>query len=170
VARLQQRVPLHAAVPVQSGEFVQVRFQVPAGMYASLFLVNGRGELQLVQDFPAQKAAHKVVYPAGGRGRKLEGPPGTEVVFVCGQVGAPVTEKDVRSLWAGGAGLPALQPVRRVLRLRPEEVVDEGEKPRDLGEEGAFPDQEPVRERLENFRQRLRARGIVPDGVAFRHE
>jgi serine/threonine protein kinase len=163
--------PLRKAVPLKSGDEIQLRCRVPAGMSVSLFLVNGRGQLRRVRDFPAERAAYQASHPSETATVRLTGPAGTELFFVCGRYDAAVTEEEVRARWRAEAGWQGLKPAGRLLHLGPNGVVDEGERPRDLADE-AIERGEPdaVRRLLERFRERLRDDGLLFDGLAFRHD
>jgi hypothetical protein len=177
-AELQVRVwrpqgeyrPLRQALPVRTGDEVQVRFRVPASMHATLFLVNGQGKLQQVELFPPAEAAYEAVYPGPNKAVELRPPAGTELFLVCGRPDRPVTEEELRTLWEAEGGWPSLEPPRRLLRLRPDAVVEEGDKPRDLGEVRDRPESDGVPQRLERLRERLREAYPLLDGLAFRHD
>jgi hypothetical protein len=161
--------PLGQALPARTGDELQVRFRVPAGMHVSLFVVNGGGELQRVQSYPPAAAAYEAVYPGPEQTSKLDPPAGTELLLICGRPDRAVTEEELRPLWEAEGGWPALEPVRRLLRLRADGVAEEGEKPRDLGERRQRPEGTVVR-RLDRFRQRLQGDYPILDGLAFRHD
>jgi hypothetical protein len=162
--------PLREALPVQTGDELQVRFHVPAGLHASLFSVNGRGELALLEQYPPSDEPAEWVYPAAEKTRKLGPPPGTELLLVCGRSDGPVSEPEVRDAWGNAGPWPKLDP-RRLLRLQTSYVKDEGEKPRDfLGPSLDRPESDLVLRRLDGLRERLTPKYPFFEGLAFRHD
>ena len=162
--------PLAGSLPVKAGARVQVRVRVPAGTHATLFLLHGRGELRRLAEYPAADAVREEVYPGAGKVVPLTGSAGTGFFFVVGSRGGPVTDEQIRGLWAG-AEVPAL-PTDSVVRVDSDRVrLEVGDRPRDVGAPEAVADPaEQVQQRLEEFRGRLRAAGVVYcDGLAFGH-
>jgi tRNA A-37 threonylcarbamoyl transferase component Bud32 len=161
--------PLSEVVPLLNGDSLQARFRVSGGVYASLVYVNTSGRLEVLQTYEPREASYEAIWPATGQGIELRPPAGTEFLFVCGRTDRAPTTEELQAAWAGNAELPVLEPAGRFLRMRPEEITVEGTKERDLGKVVEFPENNPVKRRLEQFRDRLRAFPVL-DGVAFRHQ
>jgi hypothetical protein len=162
--------PLRAALPVRTGDELQVRFRVPAGLHVSLFSVNGRGRLSLLQQYPPQGTATTLVYPGANQTRSLEAPAGTEVLLVCGRREGAMSEAELQAVWDGTAPWPLLGPPRRLLRLGPDHVKEEGEQSRDFGATRNRLEPDPVVRQLDRFRDRLRPMCVFFEGLAFAHE
>ena len=166
--------PLIQALPVRSGDELQVHCRVPKGQEVTLYLVNASGKLQTLDHYPAQNDDRDIYYPTAGKTRELKGQPGTEMIFVLGRSdGDRPGPDEVHFLWDGdlaNAEWPALKP-STVVRLGKDGVEFEGEHSRDLGETRDRTDpQERIRQRLEAFRKRLIDRYLFCEGVAFGHE
>jgi hypothetical protein len=160
---------LREALPVRTGDELQVRFHGPAGLHIGLFSVNGRGRLVLLERYPPQDAPAELTYPAPGQTLSLGPPPGTEVLLVCGRAGAPVDEAELRDAWGDVAPWPALAP-RRLLRLQAGRVRDVGEVSRDFGAAHDRPESDPVVRRLDGLRGRLTRAYPFFEGLGFYHE
>jgi len=160
------------ALPVHSGDEVQIRCRVPKGQAVTLYLVNVSGKMQSLEHYPAQVDDHEIVYPEAGKTRVLQGQPGTEMIVALGGPDRPAPE-EMQQLWDGDGAderWPAL-PQGAVVRLSADGVDIEGERSRDLGETRDRTDpQERIRRRLDAFRKGLRGRYPYYEGVAFGHE
>jgi hypothetical protein len=161
---------LSQALPVRTGDELQVRFCVPAGLHLTLCSINGRGRLSLLQQYAPQDSATELIYPGPDQTRSLEPPTGTEILLVCGRTGAALSETELQAAWEGAAPWPALDPPRRLLRLQPGQVKEEGERLRDFGGTQNRAGSDAVVQRLEDLRQ-----GLMPicpffEGLAFGHE
>jgi hypothetical protein len=161
--------PLNEALPVRTGDELQVRFRVPAGLHVGLFSVNGGGRLVLLQQYPPRETPAEWVYPAAEQTIDLKPPAGTELLLVCGHPDGPVSEAEVRDAWGDGGPWPALAP-RRLLRLQASTVKDEGEMPRDFGARQDRPESDAVVRRLDGLRERLAPKYCFFEGLAFHHE
>ncbi len=155
--------------PLRTDDHLQIRAKVPKGLHVSMFLINARGELQLLKAFPPQPAPLELVYPEEGQGTRLQGPAGTECVLVCGRRSGPVSIDEVRQARDTAGGWPSL-PDGSVLRLAGRTVSVE-QRARDLGPARALPDPEgAVQGRLEALARALYERGCeYLNAVAFAH-
>lgn len=160
--------PVSRALPVKAGDEVHVRTHVPRRTHVSVYLVNGAGVLTLLAKYSAADIDREEVFPAPGMRAPLTGPAGTEFLIACGRAGGPVPDAEVRRQWEAGGDWPALPPATAV-RVRPDRVEWDGERPRDLGPARGGPaPAERVRRRLEEFRAGLQQAGVgVGEGVAF---
>ena len=164
--------PLLKALPLRSGDEVQVRCRVPRGQHVTMFLVNGLGSLRPLEQFPASDTDREIIYPGPGQTQVLQGPPGTEMILAVARPDGRVPE-EVSRLWEGEPGgtiWPAL-PRATMVHLRADGVEIEGEHSRELGEIHDRSDPlEGIRLRLERLRERLKGMSPFFEGVAFGHE
>jgi hypothetical protein len=165
-------LPLLRALPIRSGDEVQLCCRVKKGQGVSLFLFNPAGRMQFLRAIPPSASERDAVYPEPEKTQELSGPAGTELILAVGGSAAP-TPEEVQRLWEddGGAGaLPELSPAT-IARLTGSGVYLEGEQVRDLGAIRDRSDpQERLRERLDDFRKRLAPKWAVVEGVAFAHK
>lgn len=162
---------LRDALPLKTGDELQMRLRVPAGVHLSLCLINGQGRLKLLQQYPPQAVATELVFPEGpGMDPYLPliPPEGTEFLLVCGRANAEITKDELQAAWGDAAPWPALDPSSRLLRLQPAQVREEGERPRDFG--AAQDRVDPVRMRLDGLREQLKPKYPFFEGLVFRHE
>lgn len=165
----QRDLPL--IVPVYDGEPIAYDVELPPSLHAASFLVNGQGRMKLLQELPAGTEKRRIHFPAMGEAQRLTGPAGTELLFVCGRLSAPVDRDEVLTLWneATPDEWPGL-PETAVLYVEKSEVWFDEETSRDLGDtvtvaEGPL----AVRARLDDFRTRLMEDYDFVSGVAFPH-
>jgi eukaryotic-like serine/threonine-protein kinase len=161
---------LRESLPVRTGDELQVKIQVPAGLHVSLCSINGDGRLSLLQQYSAQDSPSELIYPGSDQARRLKGPAGTEVLLVCGRARTPISEAELQTAWDGTAEWPVLAPPRRLLRLQPGQLKEEGERPRDFGEVVDRPDPDKVARRLNDLRERLKQTCAYFEGLAFANE
>ncbi len=162
--------PLSKALPVRTGDSLQVRFRVPAGLHVGLFSVNGAGRLSLLQQYPPQGTATMLVWPARNYSNTLEAPAGTEVLLVCGRREGAIGAADLQAVWDGSASWPRLNPPGRLLRLQPGRLSEEGELARDFGATHFQPESDTVARKLESLREGLKPICPFFEGLAFVHE
>jgi hypothetical protein len=132
----------------------------------TLYLVNARGKLQLLEQYPASDRDREIIYPGPGKTRTLQGPPGTEMILaVSGFDGPPFWESEPEP-----AAWPAL-PSNAVVHLQMDRVEVQEERSRDLGATRDRSDpQERIRQRLDELRERLQPKSSFFEGLAFGHE
>jgi eukaryotic-like serine/threonine-protein kinase len=162
-------LPLLQALPVKSGDEMQVRFRAAKGNGVSIFFLNPSGRLQLLKQFPAAEIDGDVAYPETGKAQELRGPAGTEmVVAIAGS--DVVTVGELQRLWDSSAEagpLPLLSGAS-IARLTTVAVDFQGERSRDVGEIHDRSDpQEKIRRRLDELRKKLKTRASVFEGVVF---
>ena len=116
-----------------------------------------------------REAALEVIYPGAGEARELVPLTGTEFLFVCGQTDRLPAGAKLQEAWYAGTAWPAMEQGEQFLRARPDGITLEGAKGRALGAGVAFPNGDPVKRRLEQFRDRMKGFPVL-DGVAFRHK
>lgn len=158
------------ALPVHTGDELQVRFQAPPGLHLALFSINGQGRLSLLQQYPPQETAAELVYPGPDQTRSLQPPEGTETLLLCGRSESLLSEAELQAAWGESGAWPVLNTPRRLLRMQRNEVREEGERSRDLGATNTRPRSDTVAGRLDVFRERLKQRFSFFEGLAFAHQ
>jgi hypothetical protein len=163
--------PLLQALPVRSGDEVQIRCRVPEGQHVAMYLVNSSGKLRLLERYPASNSGREVIYPGEGKTCVLQGQPGTEMILALGRTAGPISE-ETGQLWDGEGeegSWPKL-PQSTVVRLGMDGVDIEGERNRDLGEIRDRSDpEERIKRRLDKLRERLKPTCTFFEGLAFAH-
>ena len=169
--------PLADAVPLRSGDKVQLSGEVPPGVHLSVFGVNGDGIINRLEDIPAGDRPRPFYLPDpnGPLPEPIDGPAGTDFVLVCGKTSGPASLEEIQSLWDSTQNKWPALPERSVLRLQFDQVREEGEKSRDLnfrpGRGEPQPDPEgDVKRRLEELGRQLRGRFDYVEGLAFSHQ
>jgi tRNA A-37 threonylcarbamoyl transferase component Bud32 len=164
-----QPVNLLGAAPLQAGDDLRIEAEAPEDAYAAVFLFTSEGRLrELAARVPAADAGPLAYPEVPGKAAPLVGPPGTEVVLVCGGASGPVSSDEVRELWQSAGPWPAL-PGQTVLRLDRERVVVV-QRDRDVGLPHDVPDPEgEVRRRLEEAGRRLSGRFECVAALAVAH-
>jgi len=158
------------ALPVRTGDELQVRFQAPRRLHLALFSINGQGRLSLLQQYPPQETATELVYPGPDQTRSLRPPEGTETLLLCGRSKSPLSEAELQAAWGESGAWPVLDTPRRLLRLKRDDVQEEGERSRDYGATNTRPRSDTVAGRLDVFRERLKHRFPFFEGLAFAHQ
>jgi serine/threonine protein kinase len=152
--------------PLRRGDELKINASAPAGLHASLFLIDSTGKVEHLAD---AAPGELLSYPAGaGKFKPLDNRPGTEVLLVCWRRSGPVGVEELRVLWES-APWPALPDVS-VLSLDGDgvKVVQGG---RTFGTTQSHSDPEgDVRARLERLRLKLHDRVDFLTGVAFAHK
>jgi eukaryotic-like serine/threonine-protein kinase len=162
---------LDEALPVKSGDQLQARLRVPSGLHVSLFSIDGRGHLSLLQHYQPSEGPTELIYPGAEQTQKLGPPAGTEALLLCGRDGTPISLEEFQAAWDGTKAWPALDPPRRLLRILPDRVLEEGERPRGLyGPAQDHPESDVLHAQLDKLRERLRETCPLLEGLAFRHE
>ena len=109
VHRDSRILELKDAVPLQTGDRLVIRCDLPRGFHASIFWFDTEG--RLAELTPALRSSgepsDQLLYPPEGV-VPLTGPPGTELVLVCGSRSKPVGRSEVEGLLTGGRPLPPL--------------------------------------------------------------
>jgi hypothetical protein len=157
---------LKAALPLRTGDKLQVRCELPRGLHAALFWFDTEGKLvELKGNAQPAGSLDQFVYPQGGL-VPVEGAPGTEFVLVCaGRFSAPRLE-DVATLFEQGRPWPKL-PAQALVLLNRDTVEIQGARGvRDEPEAVAVSE---VQDRLEHLRQKLAGEFPFWAGVAFSH-
>ncbi len=160
---------LPECAPLRTGDQLRIVAKIPPGMYYSLFLLDSEGQFQALQEGRAGEEPLELRYPATGKAVPLIGPPGTELVVLCGRRSGGVKLSDLRGAHAGNQRLPAL-PGLSVLWLdrRGVSVLQRG---RSFGVPADLPDPETaVRDVLESFHHRLAAQTDFFEALAFSHQ
>jgi tRNA A-37 threonylcarbamoyl transferase component Bud32 len=157
------------AAPLLTGDDVVVRAKVPAGLHASLFLLNSEGKLEHLLDRPPGKAGDEFRFPAQeGKNAPVKGPVGTECLLLCARPSGPVPLDEMRDLWGKAGPWPVL-PKPVVLRMDREKVYPPNV--RSFGTPRSRTDPVAEGERLlEGLRVRLGERFSYVNAVAYLHD
>jgi hypothetical protein len=168
VWRGKQEYPLVDAVPLHTGDQLQVNAEVPDNRQPALFWFDTEGRLHPLT-LKLVRAGSQVFfcYPAQKKSVELAGPPGTEVLLLCARLSRPVALDEIEDLFSARRCWPEL-PSSSLLHLDQNEVRLRGDRApgrlMDRPESGIV----AVAERL---RDALRDRfDFVGVGVAFPHQ
>jgi tRNA A-37 threonylcarbamoyl transferase component Bud32 len=157
---------LKNALPMRSGDKLQIHCDLPRGYRAALFWLDTEGKLtELPAKVSSATTLDQLVYPQGGV-VSLQGPPGTELVLVCAHRSQVPRREHVANLLDAGRPWPKL-PAQVVILLDRDKV--DLKVPRGLGAESEATAVSQVQERLEELRVRLREHFDYFAGVAFSH-
>lgn len=161
---------LSDALPLYSGDRFSIRCDLPRGFHVVLFALDARGQFTAYADTAPASAGRfdRLSYPAAGRLLKLSGPPGTELLLVCGNRFRSPRAEEVQALLTGDGPWPPLPDSTAVLLDRDAVSVITGEIPR--GFETVEGDAlAKVEARLEQLRLELNRRYDFVAGVAYPH-
>jgi hypothetical protein len=101
VWRGEQSYRLLDALPLHSGDELQVLGQVPPGFEPALFWFDTEGRLhEMPLEASAAGEGTRFRYPPRSKAVQLTGPPGTEVLLVCARRSGGVDVEEIRSLFA----------------------------------------------------------------------
>jgi serine/threonine protein kinase len=162
---------LDSALPLRTGDKLHLECAVPAGVQAALFWFDSEGKVHALTE--AEVVRGVLEYPAWPALVPLTGPPGTELILVCGSRSGKPSREGVQGVLlfedqkeGGGGPLPRLPDgVKAVLvseqRVRVIALRDVG-----APERGAAA---PAVERLEAVRLGLVRRYEFVAGLAFAH-
>jgi hypothetical protein len=157
------------AIPLRSGDDLQITWQLPEGLFATLFWFDTEGKLhELDKIDPRQTDATNLVWPEPGKSSVLVGPPGTEVIFLCANSARCPTADDIRAVIDGGGPWPELSGEsfiefgRGVAAKHRPRLRGPGDELRDRSESR-------VRERADTLIEQLPEGFEVLRGVAFPH-
>ncbi len=164
-------LPLLKALPIKSGDWIQLRCGARKGEGVSVYFVNPAGSLQLLKHFPPIDTDRDVFYPESGKAQKMEGASGTELLLVFVGSHLPAAEFLQRSWNESEPGPLPMLPPGVVVRVNRTAVAFEAERSRDLGEirDMTHP-QEKIRRRLDALRKKLEPSSSNFEGVAFARE
>jgi predicted Ser/Thr protein kinase len=158
--------PVADAVPLRSGDELAISGQVPGDGHAVLAWLDTNGSLTLPPlEWAAAEGGKRFRYPVGEKTVELEGPPGTEWLFLCVRHSAAIEPKELQRLLRGGLAWPEL-PVDTLLLLDRKGAHWHGS--RGPGRLHDRPEN-AITARAETLRSELAKRFDVVLGVAFPH-
>ena len=109
--------------PVRGGDQLRITAKIPADMYYTLFLLTSEGLWEEIQVGRTTGRVTDIRYPEAGKAVPLTGPPGTELILVCGRSSGPLSRRrsgdglETRATAAGAARtLGTARGSRRCLR------------------------------------------------------
>jgi hypothetical protein len=167
VYRQDQVVDLKNAVPLETGDRLVIRCNLPRGLHASLYWFDTEGKLSELTPVAVRSAGaqDQLVYPPKGV-VPLNGPPGTEVVLICARRSGRVGQMEVEKLFTSGYPLPQL-PRQAVVRWDQDDL--RVELSRGVGAPEASPIKD-VQECFEKIHGTSRKQFDFVAGVSFRHQ
>jgi tRNA A-37 threonylcarbamoyl transferase component Bud32 len=168
VLRPQGYLDIADAAPLASGDKLRVRLANSAGLFVSLFLIDGRGQLHDLVVPSSRSQDAEISYPRSpGKAAPLTGPAGTEVVLACAAPDRPITREALLPFLDPQAPWPKL-PALTILKLEDDKVII-ALNSRDFGPpvDAADPEGE-IRDRLERLGKQLSGCGTRL-GIAFSH-
>ena len=165
----EQYRPLVNVAPPRNGDRVRVQSEVPAGVYATLFLLKANGAIERLASVEADAKSQVLRFPAEtGTAAPLEGPPGTELLLICAQRETQVDDT-LFDEWPYKGELWEPLPEMVVLRVNAEGVHHE-QRSRDFGPPSDQPDpEELVIERLRDLSEYLSQRTGSFEAIAYYH-
>ena len=170
VANAARFIDIADAAPLRNGDKLHVRLKMPAGLFISLFLIDGRGQLHDLVVPSSRSQDQEIAYPSPGKAVTLTGAAGTEVLLACAARDQPVTREALLPLLGPQSPWPKL-PALAILKLENDKVTS-AQASRDFGPPIDAPDPEAeVRDRLERLGKQLSLSGCETRlGIAFSHE
>ena len=113
VDRGGRAVLLQDAVPLVTGDRLWVECDLPAGWNASAFWLDSEGKITELSPVSVSRQGDfdRLSYPPQGRNNSvtLEGPPGTELIFICARPGPKASLREVEALIPPSAARTALR-------------------------------------------------------------
>lgn len=101
---------LSDALPLRSGDGLEIQGRLPPDAHAALFLFDSEGQLH---DLPLARGtssdAEWVYFPGQGKAAPLTGPPGTVLLLVCVRQSKPIELEAIRNLFETGRPWPKMQ-------------------------------------------------------------
>ncbi len=161
---LVDRVPLH------DGDLVRITATVPADHHATLILRSGNGKLTEIAKVAARRTPQQLRYPSqAAHAAPLEGPPGTEVLWLCVSRDTYVSHEAFAR--HAGKQLRALPPLPDDMVLRVDnERVTIVQQPRDFGSPAPVETpMETVKRILDSIRKRLLQELDFVTAIAYLH-
>jgi hypothetical protein len=112
VVRGAEALRLADALPLRTGDNLQIRFEVPRGLEASLFWLDTEGKLHDLPCVEVQTPGPNriLAHPRPDFSVPLEGPPGTELIVACARSKESPRREEVSPLRLPGGPWPPLPP------------------------------------------------------------
>ncbi len=158
---------IEAALPLQTGDWIQLTCELPRGLRPSVYWFDSDGHLTEMTGvrLDHSKPVDLLSFPAPPKSIQLDGSPGTELILVCAGQGSPVARADIERSLGVGRPWPALSP-RTLLRLGRDGLELRGT--RGPGVVGPGP-LAGIHDSADRLRRDLRDRAAFLAGVAFPH-
>ena len=168
VFRQGRFIDIADAAPLKNDDKLRVRFADSAGLFVSLFLIDGQGQLHDLVVPSSKSRDQEIIFPSRGKAVPWSGPAGTEIVLACAARDRPVTREALLSRLDRRTPWPKLPP-STILRLENDKVVS-AQASRDFGDPIDVTDPEDqVRDRLERLGKQL-SDCETRLGIAYCHE
>jgi serine/threonine protein kinase len=163
---------LGLALPVHTNEDIRLKAEMPAGVYATFFSINGDGLMMKLVSVEPRDVPFTWTYPKDGKTFKLTGPVGTECFLICGRRLRPVEPEEVQEVWdRARENRWARLPPGGVINFTREGSRFENLDRRDVGPTSATPvPQFQVQNCIDTLRSDLSRHVDFVVGVAFPHD
>jgi hypothetical protein len=158
------------AVPLRSGDDVQIAWRLPKGLYGTLFWFDTEGllhELHKMEPGQVDEPAD-LVWPEPDKSTVLEGPPGTEVIFLCASRSRAPSAQDIQAIVAQDGPWPALEG-QSFIEFGGQDVEVRGPRLRGPGNETRDRSESGVCQRVQTVLRQLPEGFEIVRGVAFPH-
>jgi serine/threonine protein kinase len=168
IFRRDRFIDIADAAPLMTGDKLRIRLATPAGLFVSLFLIDGQGQLHDLVVPTSRSQAQEIAYPPSpGQVVPLTGSAGTEVLLACAARDRPVTREAILSFVDSQTPWPKL-PALAILKLENDKVITT-QTARGFGDPIDMTDPEAeVRGRLERLGRQLSGCNTRL-GIAFSH-
>ncbi len=167
--RNEQIFDLIDSAPVRAGDRIEIRSDVPADLYLTLFLFDSDGVLTAVDSQLASEVGYEYRFPRDkSQYEQIVGQSGTELLFLLGRRNQPVTVEEIGKLKLFAQPWPQL-PDDAVVGIS-EEKVEFLQRSRAFGGGVTTVDpQQVVFDKIEQLRTTMLQSDEIIAGVAFSH-
>jgi hypothetical protein len=168
VLRPKGFIDIADAAPLMNGDKLRVRLVMPAGLFISLFHIDGQGRWQDLVVLSSRSQDKEITFPLSpGKVVPLTGAAGTDVLLACAARDRPVTREALLPFLDPQTPWPKL-PALAILKLENDKVIS-AQTARDFGPPIDATDLEAeVRARLERLGKQLSG-CETRLGIAFSH-
>ena len=160
--------PLSDAVPLRSGDRLQIHGELRTGLQATLFWIDSEGTAHIQpNDFLPMGTSDRFVSPNEDKWTPLTGPPGNELLLLCAGEQSAASLDDVRDLLRDYNAWPRL-PDDYWLQFNTVQTELKSTRKRGPGQSVPGPNIE-IKKRAERLRRVLSKKYDIVLGIAFPH-
>ncbi len=163
---------LDHAVPLRTGDRLQIEYELPKDYLSLLFWLDSEGKLTELKPGDAVKSRSSVrrTSPTSDEAYPLQGPPGTELILLCADRSTQPTVAQITALTSEGFPWPKIADVSMIQWGQDETRFAGPYQSGPLRSPGEpAPVQRAALDRTEALRQALSAQFEIVRGVAFPH-